>query len=185
MPYRDCRRDYKEAFDRVECVLREIIWDDKTWATLDDSPDSVGAQHFRETVWKFVKSHQGLPPVSLNGDVWIATMKDRMAALIANLGAPSVSTLGQKIQKRGLTKQQFLLPLFEEQKLFPTIRNDTIHQVKGESIGAVLVIGSAKFWNSVVDAVVSGKNNEDRRLAYVAMTRAKDLPRTFGSEQSL
>ena len=65
--------------------------------------------------------------------------------------------------------------MFEEQKLFPNIRHETIHQVKGESIGAVLVIGSAKFWNSVVEAVVSGTNNEDRRLAYVAMTRARDL----------
>jgi superfamily I DNA/RNA helicase len=44
-----------------------------------------------------------------------------------------------------------------------------------ESIGAVLAIGGAKFWNSVATAVVSGINNEDRRLAYVAMTRAKDL----------
>jgi superfamily I DNA/RNA helicase len=173
--YRDCRRDYKEAFDRVEGVLRGLIWNDKTWAVLDDSPDSATAGQFRETVWKFVKSDQGLPPVSLNGDIWVATMKERMATLIANLGASPVPTLGQTIQKRGLKQGQFLLPLFEEQKLFPNIRHETIHQVKGESIGAVLVIGSAKFWNSVVAAVVSGINNEDRRLAYVAMTRAKDL----------
>jgi superfamily I DNA/RNA helicase len=63
----------------------------------------------------------------------------------------------------------------DEQKLFPDIRHETIPHVNGESIGAVLVIGSAKFWNSVVSAVESGVNNEDRRLAYVAMTRAKDL----------
>jgi len=173
--YRDCRRDYKEAFDRVERILRELIWDDKTWATLDDSPDSAAAQQLTETVWKFVKSEHGLPPVNLNGNIWVETMKVRMAALIASLGASPVPTLGKKIQKRGLKQDQFLLPLFEEQKLFPNIRHETIHQVKGESIGAVLVIGSAKFWNAVVTAVVSGVNNEDRRLAYVAMTRAKDL----------
>jgi superfamily I DNA/RNA helicase len=86
-----------------------------------------------------------------------------------------VPTLGQKIQKRGLKADQLHLPLFEEQKLFPSIRHETIHQVKGESIGAVLVIGGTKFWNSVVSAVQSGENNEDRRLAYVGMTRAKDL----------
>jgi superfamily I DNA/RNA helicase len=173
--YRDCRKDYKEAFDRVEEVLRELIWNAKTWADFDDSPDSAEAEKFRETVWKFVKSKEGLPPVSLSGDVWVAAMKDRMAALIASLGASPVPTLGQKIQKRGLKQHQFLLPLFEEQKLFPNIRHETIHQVKGESIGAVLVIGSSKFWNSVVTAVQSGINSEDRRLAYVAMTRAKDL----------
>jgi hypothetical protein len=173
--YRDCRKQHKEAFDRVERVLREIIWDDETWEKLDDSPYSSAASKFRETLWKFVKSDQGLPPVSLNGDVWVATLKDRMTALIASLGAPPVPTLGQKIQKRGLKANQLLLPLFEEQKLFPKIRHETIHQVKGESIGAVLVIGGTKFWNSVVSAVQSGENNEDRRLAYVGMTRAKDI----------
>ena len=173
--FRDCRKDYKTAFDRVEAILRELIWDDETWETLDESPESAPADHFRETLWRFIKSEKGLPPVSLNGDVWVATMKDRMTALIADLGAAPVATLGNKIQKRGLKADQFALPLFEEQKLFPSIRHDTIHQVKGESIGAVLVIGSTKFWNSVVTAVTTGINNEERRLAYVAMTRAKDL----------
>lgn len=173
--YRDCRRDYKGAFDRVEGVLRELIWNDEQWGVIDGSTDSPEAARFRESVWKFVRTDKGLPAVTLSGDVWVATMKDRMAALIENLGAPPVENLGKKIQKRGLKEGQLLLPLFEEQKLFPSIRNDTIHQVKGESIGAVLVIGSTRFWNSVVSAVQAGENNEDRRLAYVAMTRAKDL----------
>ena len=84
----------------------------------------------------------------------MCTMKDPLASLIEGLGAPPVPKLGQKIQKRGLEQQQLLLPLSEEQLLFPNIRHDTIRQVKGESIGAVLVIGSAKFWNSVVTAIV-------------------------------
>lgn len=173
--YRDCRRDYKEAFKGVEEVLRDLIWSDEEWARIDDAPDSGLAERVRETIWRFVKNEKGLPPVSLTGDLWVGTMKDRLAALIESLGAPPVPKLGQKIQKRGLEQQQLLLPLFEEQKLFPNIRHDTIHQVKGESIGAVLVIGSAKFWNSVVTAIVDNENNENRRLAYVAMTRAKDL----------
>ena len=172
---RDCRKQYKEAFNRVEEVLREIIWDDKKWETLDDFPCSAAAEQLREKVLKFVKSDRGLPPVSLNGAIWVATLKDRMTALIASLGAPPVPNLGQRIQKRGLNADQLLLPLFEEQKLFPKIRHETIHQVKGEGIGAVLVIGGTKFWNSVASAVQSGENNEDRRLAYVGMTRAKDL----------
>ena len=173
--YRDCRKDYKEAYNGVEEVLRDLIWNDEEWARIDDAPDSPVAQRVRETVWKFVKSDQGLPSVSLTGDLWVATMKDRLAALIERLGAPPVPRMGQKIQKRGLEQQQLLLPLFEEQKLFPKSRHETIHQVKGESIGAVLVIGTAKFWNSVISAIAAEKNNEDRRLAYVAMTRAKDL----------
>ena len=47
--------------------------------------------------------------------------------------------------------------------------------MKGESTDAVLVLGSSKFWNSVVDSVINDVNSEDRRLAYVAMTRARHL----------
>ena len=65
--------------------------------------------------------------------------------------------------------------MFAVQALFPPIRQETIHQVKGQNIDAVLVLGSTKFWNSVVDSVINGENSEDRRLAYVAMTRARHL----------
>jgi len=135
-------------------VLRDLIWNDEDWARIDDAPDSALAERARETIWKFVKNEKGLPPVNLTGDLWVGPMKDRLASLIEGLGAPPVPKLGQKIQKRGLEQQQLLLPLSEEQLLFPNIRHDTIRQVKGESIGAVLVIGSAKFWNSVVTAIV-------------------------------
>ena len=84
-------------------------------------------------------------------------------------------TLGKKIQRRGLNQSQLALPLFEEQQLFPSIRHDTIHKVKGESIEAVLVLGGVKVWNSVVSAVSGCQDSEDRRLAYVAMSRARDL----------
>ncbi len=68
--------------------------------------------------------------------------------------------------------------MFEVQALFPAIRQDTIHQVKGKKHRCRwLVLGSTKFfWNSVVASVVEEEeNSEDRRLAYVAMTRARHL----------
>ena len=67
------------------------------------------------------------------------------------------------------------LPLFTAQALFPPIRQETIHQVKGESIDGVLVLGSTKFFNTVVDSVSNGVSSEERRVAYVAMTRARHL----------
>jgi superfamily I DNA/RNA helicase len=47
--------------------------------------------------------------------------------------------------------------------------------VKGESIDGVLVLGSTKFFNAVVKAIESNENTEERRLAYVAMTRARHV----------
>jgi superfamily I DNA/RNA helicase len=82
--------------------------------------------------------------------------------------------LGQKIKKTG-APEQLCCPIFAPETLFPSIRQETIHQVKGESIDAVLFLGSTKFFNSVVNSIVSNENTEDRRLAYVAMTRAKHL----------
>ncbi len=98
-----------------------------------------------------------------------------MATLIQEIGLQCDAKLGHHIKVTGLSADQKALPLFEAIPNVPEVRHDTIHQVKGESIDAVLVIGSTKFWNSVMTAVRSGENTEDRRLAYVAMTRARHL----------
>ena len=102
-------------------------------------------------------------------------MRTQLASLIEEIGLQCDAKLGQHIKATGLSAAQKALPLFESVHEFPEVRQDTIHQVKGESIDAVLVIGSTKFWNSVMAAVRSGDNTEDRRLAYVAMTRARHL----------
>jgi superfamily I DNA/RNA helicase len=173
--FRDCRRDYKEAFERVEEFLRVSIWDEAKWQKYDDDPDSAEARNIKLEVWRFVKTSSGLPPVNLGGEVWISTLKERLSLLCKKLGVNEIPGLGQKIQKRGLLDSQLNLPLFQADEVFPLVRQETIHQVKGESIDGVLVLGSAKFWNSVIASVAGGENSEDRRLAYVAMTRARDL----------
>jgi superfamily I DNA/RNA helicase len=123
-----------------------------------------------------VKTDAGLPSVSLTGAQWISQLRESLARVVAEIGADVVPHLNLKIKKTGLDDSQMQLPLFEAETLFPAIRQETIHQVKGESIDGVLVIGSSKFWNSVVGAIIAGTSSadsEDRRLAYVAMTRAR------------
>ncbi len=112
-------KDYKAAFDGVEEVLRELIWDDKTWDAMDDAPDSKDAEKFRETLWQFVKNQHGLPPVSLNSEVWINTMKDRLATLISDLGVSPMLSVGKTIQKRGREDSQLALPLFGRTEAIP------------------------------------------------------------------
>lgn len=60
--------------------------------------------------------------MSLNGDVWVVTMKDRMTTLIADLGAALVPTLGKKIQKRGLTQDQYHAGQMEMLSVNPDFR---------------------------------------------------------------
>lgn len=173
--FRDCHKDYKRAFQIVENSVRSIVDDNDFWEIVDESQESEVAHHVALTIWRFVRSKSGLPPLSLNGSEWITRLRDNLGKLIIELGIKSVPALGKKIRKTGLQVHQMALPLFETQTHLPAIRQETIHQVKGESIDAVLVLGSNKFWNSVVDSVINDENTEDRRLAYVAMTRARHL----------
>jgi superfamily I DNA/RNA helicase len=172
---RDCRKDYKRAFSMVEEFVRSVIEDDVFWEKIDGMPESEDAKRVKLEIWRFVKVPTGLPSVSLCGGEWISQLRKNLTVLLTKLGVEDVPNLNQKIKKTGLDDNQLNLPMFEVQALFPPIRQETIHQVKGESIDAVLVLGSTKFWNSVVVSVVGGENSEDRRLAYVAMTRARHL----------
>ena len=172
---RDSRRDYRGASQTVERIVRDLTGDDPRWDRVDTDRMSRERMAVALAIWKFVKSPDRLPPVSQLGDTWIPSMRTQLASLIEETGLQCDAKLGQHIKATGLSAAQKALPLFESVPEFPEVRQDTIHQVKGESIDAVLVIGSTKFWNSVMAAVQSGDNTEDRRLAYVAMTRARHL----------
>ena len=172
---RDSRHNYRGASQTVERIVRELTGDDPLWERIDTDPNSRERMAVALAIWKFVKSPDRLTPVSQLGDTWIPSMRTQVASLIEEIGLQCDAKLGQHIKATGLSAAQKALPLFESVHEFPEIRQDTIHQVKGESIDAVLVIGSTKFWNSVIAAVRSSDNTEDRRLAYVAMTRARHL----------
>ena len=172
---RDSRHDYRGASQTVERIVRELTGDDPLWERIDTDPNSRERMAVALAIWKFVKSPDRLMPVSQLGEAWIPSMRAQVGGLIEEIGLQCGVKLGQQIRATGLSAAQKVLPLFESVQEFPDVRLGTIHQVKGESIDAVLVIGSTKFWNSVMAAVRSGDNTEDRRLAYVAMTRARHL----------
>lgn len=172
---RDSRRDYRRASQTVERIVRELTGDDPLWERIDTDPKSPERMAVALAIWKFVKDPGRLTPVSHPGDKWITSMRTQLASLIKEIGLQCDAKLGHHIKATGLSDEQKDLPLFESVDEFPAVRQDTIHQVKGESIDAVLVIGSTNFWNSVIAAVQRGDNTEDRRLAYVAMTRARHL----------
>ena len=172
---RDSLRDYRRASQTVERIVRELTGDDPLWERIDTNPMSHERMAVALAIWKFVKSPDRLTSVSQLGDIWIPSMRTQLARLIEEIGLQSDVKLGHHIKATGLTAAQKALPLLESVNEFPEVRQDTIHQVKGESIDAVLVIGSTRFWNSVMVGVRSGENTENRRLAYVAMTRARHL----------
>jgi superfamily I DNA/RNA helicase len=172
---RDSRHDYRGASKIVERIVRELTGDDPLWERIDAEPDSPDSMSLALAIWRFVKEQEQLPPVSRLGAAWIASVRRQLENLIKEIGLQCDAKLGHHIKTTGLAKEKKSLPLFDSVSEFPPVRQDTIHQVKGESIDAVLVIGSTKFWNSVVSAAKNNTSSEDRRLAYVAMTRARHL----------
>lgn len=171
--HRDTRKDYNKAQQIVEKAVREMIDEPEFWEILDEDPESEASHRIRLALWKFTKSPEGLPSVSDNGTEWIDKLKTNLTELFITLGITNLPQMGQKIRKTGLNIGQLALPLFQPKTVFPRIRQETIHQVKGDSIDGVLLIGSAKFFNAVVNAIIADENTEERRLAYVAMTRAR------------
>jgi len=172
---RDCRYDYEQAYKLVEAIIREMAPNNDFWERMDENPDSENSKATRLAIWQYVKSPKGLPAVSQHGGVWIQDLRQGLTDLMQIIGIGGDIKIGKWIKKTGLDDAQMNSPLFAEQNKFPSVRQDTIHQVKGESIDAVLAVGSLKFWNSVVKAIDNDESTENRRIAYVAMTRARHL----------
>ncbi|MEW6516045.1 MAG: ATP-dependent helicase [candidate division FCPU426 bacterium] len=173
--YRDTHKDYRKAQHIVENSIRQMIDEPNLWEEYDENPDSNESHRIKLALWKFTKSPEGLPLVSENCEEWIEKLKTNLSSLFTDIGITNLPKLGLKIKRTGIDAHKLTLPLFQPQTLFPRIRQETIHKVKGESIDGVLVLGSAQFFNAVLKAIESNTNNEERRLAYVAMTRARHL----------
>lgn len=174
-------RDQQGRFqDCFRLVCRAVV------GLLDDAPRSLSSDlqaaphegwklRLRRLLWAFTRNDQtGLPPSSLLAKTeWHPKLVANIRALLTDVdnkfGLKPVATLGNKLAKKGL--EEVALTGAAGQKKGPGIRVDTVHQVKGESIGAVLYV--AKKPN--IDALLAGTDTEEGRIGYVAITRAKNL----------
>ncbi|MBT7065145.1 MAG: ATP-dependent helicase [Verrucomicrobia bacterium] len=172
---RDVDGEYAKAYEKLVVLLRELCDAPEVWDVLDELPDSTQAQAIKLQLWRFIRSEHGLPSIDLSATDWLTCVRERLAALLSSVGVKSPVKLGHTIKKTGMDTKQMTLPLFEQQAADPAMRHETIHQVKGESIDAIMLIGSKPFYDKVVKAALSNSESEERRLAYVAMTRARHL----------
>ncbi|WP_223460367.1 3'-5' exonuclease [Pseudomonas sp. A-R-26] len=133
-------------------------------------------QRLRRLLWAFIRDDEmGLPSSTLQAkSEWhpklVKNIKSLLAAIEKLSGLKAVGTLGNKLAKTKLLE----LPLYGGDapgKQGPGIRVETVHQVKGESIGAVLYV--AKKPN--IQALLAGTLTEEGRIGYVAVTRARNL----------
>jgi len=143
---------------------------------LQGAPQDAWMLGLRRLLWEFIRDAEaGLPSSTLLAKTeWhpqlLTNLKKLLSTTEGQFGLKAADRLGNKLAKTGLSD----LPLtgaVEEKDRGPGIRVETIHQVKGESIGAVLYV--TKKPN--VDALLAGTLTEEGRIGYVAVTRARNL----------
>jgi hypothetical protein len=176
---RDANSNYQKSF---QLAIRAII------GLLKDTPENLSTmlgnsdsypeiKRLRKDIWLFVRSNKdGLPASSLKAiSEWHAQLKPKIIKLLKkieqNYGYPQVENIGNKLAKTKLIDT----PLLPNQSLDGnqniSIRVDTVHQAKGESLDAVLYMAQKPH----IEAMFNGVGTEVGRIGYVAVTRAKDL----------
>lgn len=173
---RDQHNDYHGCF---KLVCRAII------SLLDNVPHrlSSGLQGFsnedgmsglKRLLWRFSRSIDlGLPSSELPAKTeWHSKLLTNVKVLLTEIEKQYefkiAGTLGTKLKKTLLPD----LPLASATATQAHgLRVETVHQVKGESIGAVMYLAKKNH----IEALLSGTGDEEGRIGYVAITRAKNL----------
>ncbi len=137
-------------------------------AVMETGADSdIESSRWTALAWTFLRSYVPTPGPAAFGD-WVDELKDAVKRFADEKGLRVRPNIGSVLKKSGLpsgSTADYLL------KRPVGLRTSTIHGVKGESISAVMVVGSAahhRSWLALDD-------DEMKALGYVAFTRAEDL----------
>ncbi len=176
---RDKRQDYLGAFKLVAgCVTGLLADPPHGLVTQITQPARYQeARPLCRLIWSFTRdANSGLPSSGLLADSqWHPRLLTRLKALLATLenqhGLKTVDNLGNKLAKKGLPNAPLMVADELGASQMTRLRIDTVHQVKGESLDAVLYIAHKEH----VSALLAGVSTELGRIGYVAITRAKDL----------
>lgn len=128
----------------------------------------------KRLLWSFSRcADAGLPSSTLIAKTdWHSKLLTNVRVLLAEIekhyGYKVAGKVGTKLTKK-LLPDQPLVSVASAQG--HELRVETVHQVKGESIDAVMYV--AKKAN--IKALLSGTGDEEGRIGYVAITRAKNL----------
>jgi hypothetical protein len=174
---RDQLGNYPEAFKiALRCIVA-LLADAHGDVTSKITRGGKEVAGLRRTIWSFVRdAENGLPHGALLADTeWHPKLVKNVKALLADLksryGLEPCDTIGQRLKKAALPHAG----LFQTPDLVApdvvTLRTETVHQVKGESIDAVLYVASKPH----ASEMLAGVATEDGRIGYVALTRARNL----------
>lgn len=175
------RDQHARFLDAFKLVSRGVV------SLLEDAPSGLASKllgapqeewmlRLRRVLWGFTRdADAGLPSSNLLGESeWHPLLLQRIRSLLVYIqrdyGFASVANLGNKLSKRDLGNAP-LNAASPVGKQGPEIRVETVHQVKGESIDAVLYVAKKAH----IEALLGGTGDEEGRIGYVAVTRARNL----------
>lgn len=176
---RDKLKRYEDAF-RFACagivsVLADQHGDLAVRIARNDA--RIDALSLKRLIWRFARdATSGLPSGTLIADTqWHPLLVTRVKALLVELetgySLKRADNIGNKLAKKALLNK----PLIDIPDLVSagpaTFHVSTVHQVKGESIDAVMYVANKDQIRKMID----GTTTEVGRIGYVAVTRARDL----------
>lgn len=172
------RGDFLRAFEKT-CVALTGLLANRHGSLLSElsRPADETMRGLRRLVWSFVRDPgSGLPPANLVADTgWHPLLLARTRGLITTIegdfGFEVADNLGQRLAKTKLGNRPLVAAPTLATDGQSAFRTSTVHQVKGESLEAVLFVAKKPH----VRALLGGTSSEEGRIGYVALTRARDM----------
>lgn len=137
---------------------------------------AVDTRMLRRMLWRFLRcANSGLPSATLKGSsAWLPLLKSRLDPLLASVEAQT-GLRRSDTWTSNVTKAKLCEEALWKADLATTtktrVRIDTVHKAKGEGIDAVMYLAKTDD----INALLSGPGDEEGRIGYVALTRARDL----------
>jgi hypothetical protein len=176
---RDKHGNYVEAFEVVAgCAVALLAKPPNRLVAYITQPHRYpewGAS--RQLIWQFTRDAEtGLPHATKAAStewhpVMVARIKELVSKLANAIGTTPADSLGQKLSKKDLPDAPLMAAADLASVDVQRMRVDTVHQVKGESLDAVLYIATKEH----AERLVEGVGTEVGRIGYVAVTRARNL----------
>lgn len=172
---RDKEQSYGRAFDLVVPVILGLTKNaPKTLAAdIRSGKATPMARDLRKLVWSFLKDRgAGLPHAALKASsqwhpMMVKAVKRLLAELEADYDLQTVDNVGLRLKKTNLSDT----PLYQLKDGQASVRMETVHGVKGESIDAVMYVAT----KPQIEKLIDGTNDEVGKIGYVAVTRARNL----------
>ncbi|CAI2932760.1 UvrD-helicase domain-containing protein [Aminobacter niigataensis] len=176
---RDCSFDYHRAFEDVVEGFQRLLTPKagKQLADMLRSDNALQRKEMLRILWNFTREvATGLPLATLVANAtWHKALTTNVRVVLdkflSDFDLESENTIGQRLSKAGLPSESLAEDRDLASEIGPAIRVDTVHQVKGESIGGVMYVAEKDH----VRELLNGTGSEVGRIGYVAVTRSRNL----------